>query len=246
MNFFWSIILGAVQGFTEFLPVSSSGHLVIVQKFIPGFSQPGVFFDVVLHLATLCAVLVYFRKRLLSLTFNYYILLLIGTIPAVVIGFLFQDQLEAMFGNYKMVAIELIISGILNILIDRAREVKKVISNSDSFIIGIAQAIAIIPGISRSGATIFAGGRLGIKREEIAEFSFLLSIPAILGAAVLEFLKHGTDTGIALSSYSGGFIAAFIFGLISIKLVFTSLTQRKFSVFGIYCIVLGILFYFVA
>ena len=157
MNIIWSVVLGIIQGLTEFLPVSSSGHLVIAQHFIPGFSQPGVMYDVILHLATLLAILYFFRKKIFKLGLKYYQLLLVGTIPAAVLGFLFQSQLEKMFGNFKMVGVELVITGILNLLVDKVETRKTNISNTNSLLIGISQAVAIIPGISRSGATIFTG-----------------------------------------------------------------------------------------
>ena len=233
--------LGLIQGLTEFLPVSSSGHLVLAQSLIPGFSQPGVLFDVVLHLGTLFAVFYYFWKRILKLNRNYLMFLAVGTIPAGAIGFLFQSRLESMFGDVKWVAIELIITGIINLVIDKLPNKTDKISIKNSFLVGISQAIAIIPGISRSGATIFTGASLGISKREAAEFSFLLSIPAILGANVLQFMKHGISTDVSLTSYLLGFVIAFIVGFFSIKLVFKFLAEGKFKIFGIYSIALGII-----
>ncbi|KKQ84600.1 MAG: Undecaprenyl-diphosphatase [Candidatus Woesebacteria bacterium GW2011_GWB1_38_8] len=241
MNIVWATVLGLIQGLTEFLPVSSSGHLVIAQHFIPGFTQPGILFDVVLHLATLLAVLFFYRNRIFTLGRKYYQLLLIGTIPAATIGFLFQSQLENTFGDFKMVGVELIITGILNFLIDRTKTVHKNINYSNSFLIGISQAIAIIPGISRSGATIFSGVKLGIDRQKAAEFSFLLSIPAILGANVLQVISHGNNIIGNPIYYFAGFVAAFIGGFFSINLVLTSLAKRRFSLFGYYCIAIGLI-----
>ena len=243
MNIVWSVFLGVVQGVTEFLPVSSSGHLVIVQYFIPGFEQPGVFFDVILHLATTFAVLYFFRKKIFSLSKKYLSLLVVGTIPAGIVGFLFQTQLEKMFGDIRWVGIELVITGILNLLIDKVETRNKSLSVSDSFLIGISQAIAIIPGISRSGATIFSAVKLGIDRKKAAEFSFLLSIPAILGANVLQLLTHGLDGSIEPSIYLAGFLAAFVSGFLSISIVFITLSERHFSLFGLYCIGLGALIF---
>lgn len=244
MNIFWSVILGFVQGLTEFLPVSSSAHLVIVQHFVPGFSQSGVLFDVVLHLATLLAVLIYYWKIIFKLDRKYYALIIIGTIPAGLAGVFFQDALEKSFGDFKMVGYELILTGIINILIDKTLGVKKALNYMDSIWIGIAQAIAIIPGISRSGSTIFAGVKLGISKKEAAQFSFLLSVPAILGAGILQVKSYGfTNIGNPWV-YIAGSIAAFVSGLWSIKLVLKSLSEKKFGVFGIYCIVLGVVVLF--
>src|SRR3989344_4781636 len=239
MNALWAIVLGILQGLTEFIPVSSSGHLVLAQSLIPGFSQPGILFDVVLHLGTLFAVFYFFRKTILRLGRKYYLLLIVGSIPAALIGFLFQEQLVSTFGNVKMVGLELIITGVLNLLIDRFEANKQKISFLDSFLVGISQAIAIIPGISRSGATIFSAVKLGIDKKKAAEFSFLLSIPAIAGANILQFLSNDVSSLENPLNYVIGFAAAFVTGFWSINLVLKSLAKRKFSVFGVYSIVLG-------
>ena len=244
MNLFWSIVLGLVQGFTEFIPVSSSGHLVLIQNLIPGFTQPGVLFDVVLHLATLLAVFYFFRKTLVTISKKYVVLLAVGTVPAAIFGFLLQSQLEKMFGGVRTVGVELIITGILNILVDEAKTTKKLITLPNSFLIGIAQAIAIIPGISRSGATIFTAVRLGIDRQKAAEFSFLLSIPAILGANVLQLTTHGLNDIGNLNFYIAGFFTALASGYLSIRVVYKFLLGGRFKVFGYYCIVLGFLVIF--
>ena len=154
MNPVWAIILGTIQGLTEFLPISSSGHLVITQKLIPGFSQPGVLFDVVVHLGTLFAVLVFFRKKILSLKKQYIFLLLAGTVPVALIGFFFATPIESLFENVRLVGFALLLTGFVNLLTDKANGKTKEISFSNSFFIGLAQAVAIIPGISRSGTTI--------------------------------------------------------------------------------------------
>lgn len=242
MNIVDSGVLGIVQGLTEFLPISSSGHLVLAQSLMPGFKQPGVLFDVLLHFGTLFAILYYFWKIILRLKINYLLLILIGTVPAALFGYFFESWLEASFSNVKWVAIELIITGVLNLLVDRFPLKKNQLTFKKSFLVGIAQAIAIIPGISRSGATIFTGVALGIDKKEVAEFSFLLSIPAILGASLLQFMKHGSAGSIDIPYYLVGLITSFIFGIISIKLVFKFLKERKFKYFGFYAIVLGIIF----
>lgn len=238
MNIFYAAILGAVQGLTEFLPISSSGHLVIAQHLVPGFSQPGVLFDVVLHAGTLGAVLFYFRKKILSMNHKYMLLIIIGTIPAVVIGLLFQDQVEAIFSNLKLVGVALLVTGAMNYLVDRLKTSKSLPSGVDAFVIGLGQAFAIVPGISRSGTTIFAATARGLKREDAAEFSFLLSIPAILGAIALQILKYHNGA-INIPSYATGFTTAFIFGVISIKVLLNLLRSKKLIYFAIYCLILG-------
>jgi undecaprenyl-diphosphatase len=246
MNIFHAIILGVIQGLTEFLPVSSSGHLVIAQSLIPGFSQPGVLFDVMLHAGTLMAVLIYFRKKLLKLTLNEIVLLAVGTLPAIVVGFFFADFLESSFGNVKMVGIELIITGLLCFATDMFKTSKKAITGLDAFLIGIAQAIAIIPGISRSGATIFIATAQKIERAKAAEFSFLLSIPAIAGAILLQVVKYGFETNIDIAVYGVGILASFIFGLLSIKILLNLLVTKNFKVFGVYSVLLGLLVFFLS
>lgn len=241
MNILSAIILGVVQGLTEFLPVSSSGHLVLAQSILPGFSQPGVLFDIVLHAGTLIAVIIYFWRKILSLSQKQIVLLIIGTLPAGLIGFLFDKQFEAMFGDVRAVGMQLIITGLICFAIDRTKATKKVITYLDSLIIGIAQAVAIIPGISRSGSTIFAATKRGVHRQEAAEFSFLLSIPAIGGAVVLQLLKHGTTDGIDVPFYAIGFVTALVFGLVSIKILLRMLVTKNFKVFGIYSVLIGVI-----
>ncbi|MBX4205686.1 undecaprenyl-diphosphate phosphatase [Candidatus Microgenomates bacterium] len=243
VNIISSIILGIIQGITEFLPVSSSGHLVIAQTLIPGFRQPGVLFDVVLHLGTTLAVIIFYYKRIIEIlksNWNYIWLLVIGTIPAGLAGVLFSKQLEAMFSDVKAIAIQFLITGVICILIDRYNGIKDKITTKNSFLIGVAQAIAIIPAISRSGLTIFTGSVLGIDKKKVAEFSFLMSIPAILGANALEFVKHGVNMEGEIANYIVGFIAAFIFGYLSIKVVLSTLHEKQFKYFGVYCLILAI------
>jgi len=247
MNVFWSLVLGIVQGLTEFLPVSSSGHLVLLQKLLPNFFQPGVLFDVLLHFATLLSVVYFFRKRILSITLKYFVLIIIGSVPAVVIGFLFRHSLENMFTNDKFLSFEFLLTGVLNFAIDLPQKKHTELKAGNSFLIGISQAVAIIPAISRSGATIFTGVKLGIDRKKVAEYSFLLSIPAILGANILEILSyHSSFSQKLIIPYTAGFIAAFFVGFASIGVLMRFLEGRKFKYFGYYCIALGILTFFLA
>jgi undecaprenyl-diphosphatase len=239
MNYLTSGLLGILQGLTEFLPVSSSGHLILVQSLLPSFSQPGVLFDVTLHFGTMFAVLIFFGKKLIPLIKKYFIPLVIGTIPAVLIGFFFKDQLEGLFSSVKVVGVGLIISGILNYLTHMAKEKGILINLKNSFLIGLAQAVAIVPGISRSGATIFAGTNLGIKAKEVAEFSFLLSIPAILGANLLEIIGNYNQP-VNIGVYSVGFIFAFMAGIASIFLVLKLLKEKNFKYFAFYCFFVGL------
>ena len=241
MNSLYAVILGVVQGLTEFLPVSSSGHLVLAQSLIPGFSQPGILFDVVLHFATLFAVLFYFRLSILKLKPNYLWYLAVGTIPAVVVGLAFKDSIEAMFLTTKFLGFQFIISGIINLMIDSTKQAKGEVTAKNSFVTGIAQAVSIIPAISRSGSTILTGVLQKVEPKKAVEFSFLLSVPAILGANILEIASHGTGGGVFSLNYLLGFIAAFISGFFAIGVVFKFLLNRKFKLFAYYCFAIGII-----
>jgi undecaprenyl-diphosphatase len=241
MSVLSSIFLGILQGLTEFLPVSSSGHLVLAQSFIPGFYQAGVTFDVILHFGTLFAVLFYFRGKLLKLGIKYLEFLVVATIPAVIIGFLFKGAIEGLFSSVKLVGVALILSGVLNLITYKADSLGKSLNFKNTFLVGVAQAAAIIPGLSRSGSTIFAAVKQGIKPKEAVEFSFLLSVPAILGANILEILGSGTGNGIFPIQYLFGFIAAFISGFFAIGVVLKFLLARKFNYFAFYCFFLGAL-----
>lgn len=241
MNFVWSIILGVIQGLTEFLPVSSSGHLVLVQNFIPSFTQPGVLFDVVLHAGTLFSILFYFRKMIFELSSRYIMLLIVGTVPAALAGFLFQSFFENLFTLPKIVGTALLVTGLFNFLTDKNEAVKRNLTIKDAVFIGIFQAIAIIPGISRSGSTIFAGSYRGVEKLEAAQFSFLLSVPAVAGATLLQVLTHGGDSSANIEFYLAGFLAAFISGYFAIKIVYKFLSEKKFRLFGVYCSILGLL-----
>lgn len=243
MNLLQAAFLGLVQGLTEFLPVSSSAHLVLAQSFIPGFSQPGVLFDVVLHGGTLVAVLWYFRKKLLSLSPKMAGLLILGTIPAGLAGVFLNDFFTTLFSSIKTLGYELLVTGFLCWGIDKWQvksERTKAINWWDSLIIGIFQAISIIPGISRSGATIFGGVFRGIGKKEAAEFSFLLSIPAIGGAIVLEGLSEAKFVQAELlPQYLIGFIIALVVGYLSIGILLRFIVENKFKYFAYYAWLLG-------
>ncbi|MDO8452667.1 MAG: undecaprenyl-diphosphate phosphatase [bacterium] len=243
MEPFQAIFLGILQGLTEFLPVSSSGHLVIAQALIPGFSQPGVLFDVVLHLGTTFAVLWYFRKKILSLSRRYIFLLALGTLPAAAVGIVFQSELEALFSSVRLLGVTFLITGGLNWMIDKIPNSKLSTSRLNplnALFIGVFQAIAIIPAISRSGSTIFAGVLRGINKEEAATFSFLLSIPAILGSVLLELITHRSTNNLDVSIYFLGIFTAFIVGYLSIGVLMKFLVEKKFKVFAIYCWIVGL------
>ncbi len=256
MEIMTSIILGALQGLTEFLPVSSSGHLVLAEKLLGGKATTGLIFEVLVHFATMVAILIYFRKKigrlLLSLfppyTQDKYPLLklagiiLIGTIPAVVIGLAFKDNIEQAFNSTKMVSLMLLITAVMLLMTRLARSKNLSVGPATGLLIGVAQSMALLPGISRSGATISTGLCLKIAPAEAAEFSFLLSLPAVFGATILKSFEL-TSTPLAsgvFGAYLLGAITAFVVGYISIAWLMRIIKKGKFFYFGIYCFGLGI------
>lgn len=239
MNYFTASLLGILQGLTEFLPLSSSGHLVIAQHAVPGFYQPGVFFDAILHAGTLMSVFFFFKGKIVNFFKKHISLIIIATIPAFVIGFLFQSVIESFFDSIRIVGFALLLTGIMNLLTDKAKPKGKKISQKDSLVVGIFQGISLIPGISRSGATIFSASTLGVDKRKAAEFSFIISIPAVTGANILQIAKYNASGGVAAGHYLIGFLAAFISGYLAIFLVFDTLKKGKFKVFAAYCILLG-------
>ena len=250
-----SVILGIIQGLTEFLPVSSSGHLELAKYFLgTGFnSHESLTMSIVLHVATALSTIFVFKKEIFSLISGVFrrgwnddktflIQIIISMIPAAFIGYFFEKELELLFsGKIFFVSCMLILTGILLIISDFAAKKEKDISYKDSFIIGIAQAIAILPGVSRSGATISTSLLLGIKKEKAAFFSFIMVLPLILGKMAKD-LTDGAYTGSTVSQTSliFGFLAAFITGIIACKWMITLVKKSKLKYFAYYCFVLGL------
>jgi len=259
MGIIEAIILGIVQGLTEFLPVSSSGHLVLLQK-VFGINEPGLFFDTMLHFGTLLAVFVVLRKDIWTLLkkpiqpLTGY--LIIATIPAVVAALLFKDSIENLFTSAQLLGICFLITTVLlvtaELLTKRARNdntLKKAENMNwiDAATIGLMQAIAIPPGISRSGATISGALLRKLDRDFAARFSFLLSIPAILGAVVLhskDLFKGGiTEAGESINfiAVAAGTFAAAIVGFFAVKFMLKIIRERSLLGFAVYTGVLGAL-----
>jgi undecaprenyl-diphosphatase len=262
VNLFQAIFLGLLQGVTEFLPVSSSGHLAVAQHFLPGFAQPGVLFDVLLHVATMGAVVLYFRRECLLLASAPFrrdgeaqlyrrllMLLLVGSLPTAVIGLLFKDFFIGLFDNLTVVSLMLLITGCLLFLSERLRRGgrrEEQLNWTDALLVGTVQGGAIIPGISRSGSTIAALLLKGVDGETAARFSFLLALPAVFGAALLSLADlQGLDTA-ALPSYLAGMLVAFVSGLLSIHLLLAVVRRRRLFAFAIYCWLAGTLFLILA
>lgn len=258
MEFINSIIFGLVQGITEFVPVSSSGHLVILHNFISLPINNELTFDIVLHLATLLAVISFFRKDI-ALLLSSWIgsfggkhdkysrlswLIIFATIPASLAGFLLDDIIESVLRSPVVVIVMLVFVGVLFILAERIGKKIDSLDNLDwkkSLFIGIAQALALIPGTSRSGITIIAGLGTGLKREEAVRFSFLLSIPVIAGATIIK-LPEITDISLASNEFTIlliSFIIAFIFGLLAIKYFLQLSKKFSLNIFAYYRFVLA-------
>lgn len=250
MNFIFAAILGLVQGFTEFLPISSSGHLVLLEN-VFGIQNNCLLFDIVLHLGTLVAVFIIYKKDIVFLIKNPLcetaLKIYTATIPTLFIAILFNDFFENAFsGNTLFISffITAIILIIAEIVSHKSYQYKS-ISYKKAMVIGLFQGFAIMPGISRSGTTISACMVQGIKREDSANFSFILSIPIILCSAIYECLKlPTTNITIPFLYFVVGFIFAAISGFISIKIMLKIIKKAKYSYFSIYLIILSVLLFF--
>lgn len=251
-----AIILGIVQGLTEFLPVSSSGHLEIAKYLLQDHSLPkqSMMMTVMLHVATALATIVVFRRDILEivkglLKFEYneelvFVLkIVVSMIPAAMVGLAFEKEIEQLFSQQiLLVGFMLIITGLLLYFADRAKRTDKSVSFLDALIIGVAQAIAIMPGISRSGATISASVLLGIDREKAARFSFLMVVPLILGKVAKEVLFG--DIGAANENVvplAAGFVAAFITGVLACMWMIKLVKASKLTYFSVYCFIVAAL-----
>ena len=256
MNIIDSIILGIVQGLTEFLPVSSSGHLELGKAILGDNSVPeeSLLFTVVLHFATALSTIVVFRKDIWSLLKGIFKLqwnedlqfmakIALSMIPAVCIGLFFEEELEALFGgNIVLVGCMLLITAILLFLADKAKNTNKKVSYSNAFVIGIAQAIAMLPGISRSGATISTSVLLGNDKTKAARFSFLMVIPLIFGKIAKDILSGElTYDAQNFTSLTVGFIAAFVAGLFACTWMIALVKKSKLTYFAVYCAIVGII-----
>jgi len=251
-----AIILGVIQGLTEFLPVSSSGHLELGKAILGDNSVPeeSLLFTVVLHFATALATVVVFRKDiikllkgLISFKWNeetqFASKIVLSMIPAVIVGLFFEEQLEALFnGNIILVGFMLIITGLLLLLAGRAKHTGKGITWKDAVIIGVSQAIAMLPGISRSGATISTSVLLGNDRAKAARFSFLMVVPLIFGKIAKDVLSGDISLENAASTpLILGFIAAFVTGLIACTWMISLVRKAKLHYFSYYCFAVGVL-----
>ena len=256
MSFLEAIILGIVQGLTEFLPVSSSGHLELAKAIFGDQTVPheSLTFTVVLHFATALSTIVVFRKDLLELFKGLFqfkwneetifsVKIIISMLPAVVIGLFFEEQLEAFFnGNILMVGFMLIITALLLLLADKAKNTNKKVSFKNAFVIGVSQAIAMLPGISRSGATISTSVLLGVDRSKAARCSFLMVVPLIFGKVAKDILSGEINfQGENSSAMIVGFFAAFISGLFACNWMISLVKKSKLYYFAVYCFIVGVI-----
>lgn len=263
MTGFQAFILGLIQGLTEFLPVSSSGHLAILQNFM-NLKEGALEFTVLLHLGSLIAVFLAYRKTVIAIIIAFFgmiadlfkerslmikkdkhrlyvILLIIGSIPAGIVGVLFDEKLGEAFTSIILIAFMLIITGALLIVGERIGRYNTLkieqLKGKNAFLIGLFQMAALMPGLSRSGTTMVGGLVNGLKKEDAVEFSFLLSMPAVLGACIFEFkdIFSLSSTNTSISVMLIGFITAIIVGYLSIKLLILVIKKERLKYFAYYC-----------
>jgi undecaprenyl-diphosphatase len=271
MGFIESFFLGVLQGIAEFLPISSSGHLAVAKELLHLRDVP-MFYDIILHIATLLAIFIVYWKTIWRLIttavrfifrktteadksdLNFIAAVLIATFFTAVIGFALKDLVENL--PVKIISLLFIVTGILLLVCDKFAENKTAVASvavenknttiklRSAVIVGIVQGLAVFPGISRSGSTISAGLLCGIRRSRIAEFSFILSIPSILGAFILDLVGSRTvPLNVGIGELAVGFIAALLTGIISLKLLTKLLKKAKLKVFSFYLIPLGIILF---
>jgi len=256
MEILRAIILGIIQGLTEFLPVSSSGHLEIVKCIFPSevVAKQSMLMTVVLHFATALSTIYIFRKDLSEIFaglfqfecnegFWFSVKIVLSMIPAIFIGLFFETEIEALFGGQLiLVGSMLLITGVLLLLADKAKSSAKRVGIKDAIIVGIAQAIAILPGISRSGATISTSVLLGIDKEKSARFSFLMVVPLIFGKMGKDvFSGEISTTSTQFLPLLVGFIFAFITGLVACKWMIKLVKNSQLKYFAYYCFAVGII-----
>ena len=240
MTFIQSILLSLIQGVTEFLPISSSGHLNLTQYLFR--LTPSLTFDIFLNTATLLSVLFFFRKKI-----NYFIqnlkYIIVASIPAGLVGVFLKDQIETLFSNLNFLPYFFLITSVLVFSTKFLGSKDQKLDYKKALIIGLFQSIAILPGVSRSGATIFAGLLVGLAPINAFNFSFCLFIPASFGALILG-LKDMSSSGILDSQYLFPFILTFIIGLIALKILQKIIINNKFWIFSLYTFILSILLFF--
>ena len=269
MDWWQALLLGLVQGLTEFLPVSSSGHLLIFKELLGVDAEGFLDFTVAAHLATVLATIVVFwsviwelLKGFFKFRYNdetdYVCKILVSLIPVALVGFLFKDQVEALFsGSLKQVACGLVVTAALlwvsdsagrRFRVPAARDTRNGISYWQAFVVGLAQAFAVIPGVSRSGSTIATGLLTGVKRDAMAQFSFLMVLIPIIGEQALDLLKVASGSasfgaGVGPMALCLGFLAAFVSGLFACKVMVALVRRAKLLWFALYCLLVAVLLF---
>jgi len=243
-------LLSVLQGLAEFLPISSSGHLVLGKSFL-GMQEMGMRLDVFLHVGTLLAIFAFYgqviRRIVTNLEWSYVLKVVVSAVPAGIVGVLFKDELEALFASPKMVGAALVFTGLVLTATRFLPKGKKNVSYGRAVIMGIAQAVAILPGVSRSGMTLAAARGAGVDAEKSAEFSFLMSAPPIAGAALLEVMKSlkaaesAAATEVSWGLCVFGAALAAVVGYWSLKFLLNALKGRWFWLFGPYCLIAGVI-----
>jgi len=250
-----TLILAIVQGVTEWLPISSSGHLVVVQQYLL-HEPPPLLFDVALHIGTLCVVLVVFWRELMSILkalvrFDFKseegklgVFIAVGSIPTALIGYFFHDVLESFFYNVLVVGMALVVNGVV-LFFSELREDGRRVGFLDSLLIGVAQGTAIVPGISRSGLTIATALLRKVEKKTAFAFSFLLSVPAVIGATILESARAWASSdlvigGVDIATMLFGVVVSMIIGYISLKLLRKIVMSKRLHLFAYYCWIAGI------
>lgn len=253
-NLFKVILLAIIQGITEFLPVSSSGHLVLSKHFLGLEATTGATLEIVLHAGTLISILVFYFKHLMQIatgvfrrekeSIRFVLLILLGCIPAIILGLTAKDYLEDAFSNPRFVSCTLVATGLFLIASHFPKRGEKSVGWVSGVIIGLAQAVAMLPGISRSGSTIGMSRFLGIEPKQAAEYSFLMSAPLLAGVSLLalkDLLEHGNQSGNSFIELGAGFVVSALVGYFSIKWLVSLLQRGRFWYFGIYCLFMGII-----
>lgn len=264
MDIIQAILLGILQGITEFLPVSSSGHLALARALLGREIMPGITFEIVVHFGSFCSIVVYFRSRIIQIirdlvgsfspagirtkrylrdqNTRFSMIILLSMIPAMIVGFLLKDLIEGLFLDPVIVSCMLLVTGTLLFLTRFVKNPESDVDAKRGLLMGVAQAFAIIPGISRSGSTIAVGLFSGINRDSVANFSFLMVLPVLAGAMLLELLEvmqRGIESADVINLIAG-FLASFLSGYLALTYLIILLKREKFHYFSFYCWGIGL------
>ena len=265
MELIQSFLLGLLQGIAEFLPISSSGHLILARAFLGADLEPGITFEIVVHFGSFMSIIVYYRKMIMELITDFFasltptalkegrmlkndnarmcLYIVISMIPAMIVGFTLKDAIEELFMNPFFISAMLVVTGCILFSTKFVGDTDKEINGTRALLMGVVQALAIVPGISRSGSTISAGLYSGLNRDAVANFSFLMVLPVLGGAMILEvgeIYESGIEMA-AIVSLGVGFFASFVSGYFALSYLIKILKREKFHYFSYYCWAIGII-----